>query len=118
MKFLVDAQLPPQLCTWLSRKKSVARHVSELQYGVTTPDEKIWEIAKKQNEIIITKDKDFPERALVSPSAPQIIHIASGNSTTKILMNTLNEYWSEIESALKSNAKIIIVGRFYLKILE
>lgn len=118
MKFLVDAQLPPKLCSWLSQKNEKARHAGNIKNGLTLTDERIWKIALKHKEIIVTKDRDFPEKALVSKRAPQIIHISLGNSSTSILINELEKSWSEIESAIKSNAKIVVVGSSYIKILE
>ena len=59
MKFLVDVQLPPKLCAWFSQRKRKARHVGDLQGGLTMTDERIWEIALKHEEIIVTKDRDF-----------------------------------------------------------
>lgn len=110
MRFLFDAQLPPKLCTWFSRKNAKARHVVDLKNGLTLTDERIWEISLKHDEIIVTKDHDFPDRTLVSKDAPQMIHISLGNSSTSVLINELEKSWSEIESAIKSNAKIVIVG--------
>lgn len=84
MDFLVDAQLPPLLCDWINyTKEDNARHVSELDKGLTSTDSEIWEVAIKSREIIITKDFDFFDRAIVSNSAPRILHINIGNCTNK-----------------------------------
>jgi len=95
MKFLVDAQLPAKLCAWFSEKKTEARHVAGLPEGLIMTDERIWEHALKHEEIIVTKDRDFPERALVSKRSPQILHISLGNSSTSLLINELDKSWAE-----------------------
>ena len=66
----------------------------------------------------MTKDHDFLERALVSKRPPQIIHISLGNSSTSVLIDELEKSWPEIESAIKSNAKIVVVEYSHIKILE
>ncbi len=64
MDFLVDAQLPPLLCSWINNtKRDNARHVSELDRGLTSTDSEIWEIALDSDEAVITKDFDFFDRA-------------------------------------------------------
>ncbi|MBI4547659.1 MAG: DUF5615 family PIN-like protein, partial [Ignavibacteriae bacterium] len=78
MKWLVDAQLPPQLCTWLRERGEESIHVSELENGLNLSDENLWEYGRKENLMILTKDRDFFERSLVLGFPPHVLHVVVG----------------------------------------
>jgi predicted nuclease of predicted toxin-antitoxin system len=65
VKFLIDAQLPPALARWIERQGHRATHIFEigLERGKDGP---IWEHARNDNAVIITKDEDFTDRWLLS----------------------------------------------------
>ena len=58
MKFLVDAQLPPALARWISSQSHQATHMFDLGFH-TADDPVIWESARRENTVIISKDEDF-----------------------------------------------------------
>lgn len=102
MNFLIDVQLPPRLAPWLEAKGFEARHAMDIAGGLTMPDAALWEIGKNSSEIIISKDWDFYERALLKGSPPQVLHIALGNCSTADLFNYLDERWEIIIDALRA----------------
>jgi len=56
MNFLVDAQLPPGLASWLILQRHTAQHVQDA--GLTDAgDREIWDHALLLGSIIITKDE-------------------------------------------------------------
>ena len=55
MKFLVDANLPPGLATWLREQAHEAIHVSD-QPGLNLDDRAVFEFARQHGYIIMTKD--------------------------------------------------------------
>lgn len=58
MKLLVDNQLPAALTHFLEEHGLVCRHVCDL--GLDASDDRvIWELAKAEHWIIVTKDEDF-----------------------------------------------------------
>ncbi len=56
MHFLVDAQLPPALCTWLRARGHEADHVSEVLGGQTS-DHAIARFAERNALTLISKDE-------------------------------------------------------------
>ncbi|MDX6574495.1 MAG: hypothetical protein QOE96_448 [Blastocatellia bacterium] len=61
MTFLIDAQLPPALASWLIQQGHTAQHVDDL--GLRNADDiVIWNHALESGAIVITKDEDFAER--------------------------------------------------------
>lgn len=110
MKFLVDAQLPPALATWIEARGHQASHISDLG-GVSVSDGMIWEIARRDNRTIVTKDRDFAIWVAARRNGPQVVWIRLGNSTSRNLLTWLEPRWPEIESRLCEQIHLIEVGR-------
>ena len=65
MNFLVDAQLPPALARWIADRGHPAVHVAKL--GMEAVDDGIiWDYARKNQAVIISKDEDFADRWLLN----------------------------------------------------
>lgn len=58
MNLPVDNQLPAALARFLAERGFACRHVLDLGMG-TSDDREIWELARKQQWVIVTKDADF-----------------------------------------------------------
>ena len=74
MNSLVDAQLPPALARWISARSHEAAHVFESAL-VTANDPDVWEHARQQNAIIISKDEDFVDCWLLDPVPVALIWV-------------------------------------------
>lgn len=96
MKFLVDANLPPRLCTWLNSRGHDADHLFQLGL-LRASDTQIWQYGSAEKVVVITKDVDFYDRALVFGPPPQVIHIAVGNCSNDRLFEILASKWVDIE---------------------
>ncbi len=108
MRFLVDAQLPPRLCLWLEEKGNDALHVYKIEgRGVALPDSRVWRIARLQSRIILSKDFDFFDRALLFGKPPQTVHVNVGNCGNTELFQILSSHWQEVESALNGGATLV-----------
>ena len=99
MKFLVDANLPPCLCPWLSSRDHEPEHVFDLDL-LTATDTEIWERARREGAVIFSKDVDFYDRALLFGTPPHVIHVAVGNCSNTRLFSALGSEWEEIERDL------------------
>lgn len=60
-------------------------------------DEEIWSYALDQGFVIVSKDEDFHQRALVSGPPPKVIWVRLGNCTT-----------SDIEQAIHRGHDVIM----------
>lgn len=60
-------------------------------------DSEIWRYALEQGFVIVSKDEDFHQRALVSGPPPKVIWVRSGNSPT-----------SDIEQAIHGGHDTIV----------
>lgn len=59
MKFIIDAQLPRKLSTFLNEKGFDSIHTLDLSKGNNTLDTEINILSIKEERILISKDSDF-----------------------------------------------------------
>lgn len=107
-RFLIDAQLPPGLAIHLRECGHVAEHVNRIRLGGTT-DLAIWNHAKRQRSILITKDEDFLTLSRGDPSGPQIVWIRIGNISNDALWRRIGPIIEEIVGALQAGERVIEV---------
>lgn len=92
-EFIVDANLPFKIAKW---QNDSFEHV--LKINPFWDDDEIWDYAFKKNLIIITKDKDFRLKQLISGSPPKIIHIKFGNLLLKEFENVIESCWDQVNN--------------------
>ena len=79
MRFLIDAQLPPALASWLIARGHVADHVAD--HGLeAAPDAAIWDHAAAIGAAIVTKDEDFAQRRVLDATGPVIVWVRLPNT--------------------------------------
>ncbi len=93
---LYDANLPPTLVSHLSEIYPNCIHVDSINLRLS--DEQIWQIALKENLIIVTKDNDFTKIMERKGFPPKIIQIKRGNCKTTTLIELLKENLRAIHS--------------------
>ena len=107
MKLLLDENLSDRIILKIVDLYPDSAHVKTLAL-TNTDDSVIWEYAKVNNFVIVSKDADFHQRSLLYGHPPKFIYLRIGNSpTSKITQilrdnfDTIYEFWhSELESIL------------------
>ncbi|MCU0444791.1 MAG: DUF5615 family PIN-like protein [Microscillaceae bacterium] len=102
-KFLIDVNLPYYFSLWNNNDFVHQKDISD-----EWTDEQIWEYAKTNNLIIITKDSDFSNKILLREPPPKVIHIRFGNLKMKPFFDHISKYWLDIE-LLSSHHKLVNV---------
>ncbi len=110
MIFWLDARLPPQLASW--PRERLALTVSALRdVGLRdATDETIFEAARAQSAVVITKDRDFIALVERYGPPPQVIWLTCGNTSDSHLQTLLLETWPQIRALLAANEPIVEVG--------
>lgn len=106
MKFLVDAQLPPALATWIVERGHEAQHVANIGM-VSATDEDVWRFALSTGAVVVTKDHDFVEWAASRRPAPLVLWIRMGNSANEALIRRLDAVWEIVAESLSSGALVV-----------
>ncbi|MEO0803453.1 MAG: DUF5615 family PIN-like protein [Cyanobacteria bacterium J06642_2] len=95
MKLLFDEDLSPKLFNRLSDLFPNSLHVREIGMEATT-DSIIWEYAKVNDYMIISKDADMHDLSLVFGSPSKVIWLRLGNCSTLQVENVLRQDFKAI----------------------
>jgi predicted nuclease of predicted toxin-antitoxin system len=91
MTIWVDAHLSPAIATWISSTFEIET-VALRDLGLRdAEDPEIFEAAKAQEAIVMTKDSDFVDLVERLGSPPQIIWLTCGNTSNARLCEILRE---------------------------
>ena len=85
----IDAQLSPQLASWITENWGIEAHpLSEIGM-LHASDRHIFEAALAAGAVIMTKDRDFPQLLERLGPPPQIVWITCGNTSNSHLRAVL-----------------------------
>jgi len=89
----VDAQISPAIANWISNNYSV-QAVPVRDLGLRdSRDQDIFQAARKENAVVMTKDSDFVLLLERLGPPPQVIWVTCGNTSNarlkEVLLNTL-----------------------------
>lgn len=89
MNIWLDANISPQIANWINNNFNLkAMQIRELGLSKSS-DLDIFNLAKSQNIIFVTKDKDFIRLLELNGSPPKIILLTCGNTSNKNLKEIL-----------------------------
>lgn len=108
MKLLLDENISSKLVKYLIDDFPESSHIDYLQMQGTT-DTDIWEYAKKQEYIIVSKDNDFRQRSFLFGSPPKVIWLSVGNGGTKIIKEVLLNNVVQIQNFAKNTTEGLLV---------
>ncbi len=110
MKLLFDQNLSPHLVTRLADLYPDAVHVSGV--GLDTADDStVWNYARTNDCIIVSKDVDFSEMSLLLGFPPKVIWIQRGNCSTQEIENVLRNNFYVIEALDHDTTTGIVILR-------
>lgn len=107
--FLFDENLPAQLR--FSPKLPI---VSVFKAGKNPSDSQIWQFARENALVIVSKDADFSQRIITHVPPPWVVHLRFGNLRRNEFHALLARVWPQIETLLKSH-KLVNVYSDYLE---
>lgn len=96
MKFLVDAQLPYRLKSWLNENGFEAIHTSELPERNLTGDLTIADVADQEKRIVISKDSDFLKLHILQSKPQKLLMITTGNIVNKELLEVFEQNFETV----------------------
>jgi predicted nuclease of predicted toxin-antitoxin system len=108
VRFLIDGQLPPALAARLHAIGYDALHIYDIGLG-DSGDAEIWQRAKDDGRIIITKDEDFVALANRERSGPAVLWVRVGNTTNRALWSAFLPRLPEISAAFESGERVVEV---------
>ena len=106
MRFLIDNQLPRALARLLVDLGHQAVHVLDVELA-QIDDHALWAYAAQHGFVIISKDADFVDLALLDPGRVQLVWVRIGNCRKSALLKAFKSALSTIEQELNSGEILI-----------
>ncbi len=95
MKLLLDENVSDLIVYRIIDLYPNSEHVKTLAL-TKTDDEIIWEYAKVNDFVIVSKDADFHQRSLLYGHPPKFIYLRMGNSPTSKIVQILRDSFDTI----------------------
>ena len=102
MKLLFDQHLSHKLVRHLADLFPDSIHVRDVGLK-TAPDPLVWEYAKSNGLMIVSKDSDFHQRSFLYGFPPKVIRLRLGNCSTADVEHVLRTNFDTIKSFMKIN---------------
>ena len=71
--------------------------------GVSPSDTQVWEHARREELVIVTKDADFSGRIILHTPPPWVVHLRFGNLRRREFHALLARVWPQVEALLKTH---------------
>lgn len=110
MIYWIDAQLPPQLASWLRDTFNVEAYALRDLGLRDAEDEEIYQKARQKNIVIISKDSDFVEMILRLGVPPQMFWVTCGNVTNKRLQSLFSQVFLRGQALLAAGEAIVEIA--------
>lgn len=108
MKFLFDQNISYRVVALLSDLFPGSSHIRD--HGLErADDEVVWEFARKNDFVIVSKDSDFHQRSFLQGFPPKVIWLRMGNCTTDEIEKVLREHQEEIEQFYKDEEASFLI---------
>jgi len=108
LKALIDQNLSFRLVEVLLPRFPESCHVRDVGLAGEN-DGRIWQFAKHEGFIIITKDNDFLARALVRGHPPQVVQVCLGNVSTRRIAEVLRARADDIQRFVTENTESVFM---------
>jgi predicted nuclease of predicted toxin-antitoxin system len=95
VKLLFDQNLSYRLVKALASEFPDSAHVRHVGLE-KTPDGPVWEYAKANGFVIVSKASDFHQRSFVFGHPPKVVWIRRGNCSTSVIETILREHRDDI----------------------
>jgi hypothetical protein len=108
MKLLLDENLSDRIVKTIIDLYPDSTHVKTVGMS-KTEDIVIWQYAKGNDFVIVSKDSDFHQRSLLYGHPPKFIYLRTGNSPTSDIIRTLKDNFAIITQFYNSQTESILV---------
>ncbi len=100
-RFLIDVNLPYRFALWSGDDCVHMRDIGE-----TWTDTRIWQYARERDMVIVSKDTDFSDRAMISAPPPRVVHLRFGNLRIRDFHALISRRWPGIVGLSAANRLI------------
>jgi predicted nuclease of predicted toxin-antitoxin system len=110
MRIWVDAQMSPAIATWITNNYAVSA-VAIRDLGLRDAEDKvIFEAARQEKAVVMTKDSDFALLLDRLGPPPQVIWVTCGNTSNARLKEVLTNTLPKALDLLNSGEKLVEIS--------
>ena len=111
MRIWIDAQLSPALAAWINRTYKDIKAESVRAVGLRDAlDLEIFEQAKKQDVVLMSKDNDFIKLIEQNGPPPKLIWITCGNTSNAGMREILSQSLLKAKELLESGETVVEIS--------
>jgi predicted nuclease of predicted toxin-antitoxin system len=110
MKLLFDQNLSHRLAGQLATVSPGSAHVRDFSLEAA-PDPVVWSFAAANGFMIVAKDTDFQQRALLYGHPPKVIWVRLGNCTTAAVATLLRNQLADVQAFVADASASFLVLR-------
>jgi predicted nuclease of predicted toxin-antitoxin system len=108
MKLLIDAQLSPSIAAWINDNFPNCRAVSVWAAELRDKDDKyIYDYAKQNSFIIVSKDSDFIRLIESFGCPPHLVWVTMGNTSNRELRIALGKSLHGVMRAIREGEAVV-----------
>ena len=108
MKLFFDENLSPALVSRLADLFPDSLHVRDVGMKATI-DPNVWDYAKDNDLMIVSKDADMHDLSLIYGNPPKVIWVRLGNCSTSQVENLLRQEFEVIEEFYEDDSVSLLV---------
>ena len=108
MRLLLDQNISFRVAGMLASEYPGSLHVRDVSME-SADDDVVWQYAKENGLIIVSKDSDFHDSSLLRGAPPKVIWLRIGNSTTQQILDILRKHIKEIRDFEQSEEETFLV---------
>lgn len=110
MKLLLDQNLSRRLVVHLAEGFPESQHVAEVGLD-RADDDRVWHYACSNGYVLVSKDTDFLNRALLDDAGGKLVYLRTGNCTSPRIRELLATHTAEILTfAADPEASVLTLG--------
>lgn len=107
MKLLLDHNISHKLCARLADLYPESSHTRFLNYQ-RAADPEIWFHGRTHGFIVVTKDEDIAELAILRGAPPKVVWLRTGNCSTQVVETALRRNFEKIAAWAADPERIVL----------
>jgi predicted nuclease of predicted toxin-antitoxin system len=111
MKLIIDAQISPAIASWINRNfidiQAISVRSVELQFA---KDTEIYNYAKENGYVIMSKDDDFLSQIEKHGSPPALIWVTCGNTSNARMREILTSTLLKVKTLIDKGEPIVEIS--------
>ena len=108
MKLLLDENLSPRLSALLADCYPGSSQIEILGLRGAS-DSTVWNYAKENGFVLVSKDNDFRQRSFQHGAPPKVVWLSVGNVSTTFIQQLLRESQAQIERFVDQTEAALLI---------